>query len=70
MRIISPNEISAVSGASGFLTTVVGRVDNVLTQTGGALVTTGLSLNDTLFSVVQLQGADSSLELTQLSKLI
>lgn len=70
MRIISQNEIHAVSGASGFLTTVLGRVDNVSTQLGGALFSTGFSLNDTLFSVVQLQGKDSSLELDQLSKLI
>lgn len=69
MHTISRHEIAAVSGA-GFLDTTLGRVDNVLTQTGGALVTTTLALNDALFSVVQLQSKESILQLNQLGKLI
>jgi hypothetical protein len=69
MHTISHHEIAAVSGG-GFLDTTLGRVGNVLTQTGGALVTTTLALNDTLFSVVQLQSKESILQLGQLGKLI
>lgn len=69
MRTISQHEMSAVCGA-GFLTTALGRVDNLATQLNGTLFTTGFSLNDALFSIVQLQGKDSSLELSKVPGLI
>lgn len=69
MHTLSKSETAAISGA-GLLTVVLGRVDNLATQTGGALISTGLALNDSLFSIVQLDGKAPTIELGQLSTLI
>ena len=69
MRTISLNETTIVSGA-GFLGITLGRVEDLTTHLGGALATTTLALNDTLFSVVQLQSKESPIQLDQLTKLV